>query len=82
MAAVSASTTAGALPAGWQDVQNLGAVDVFADYDPAVTTSTGIKITANGGTYSRPPAISNGAILWVRTASSTADLRVTVLPGA
>ncbi|WP_395729480.1 hypothetical protein [Nakamurella sp.] len=77
MAAVTASTTAQALPPGWVDVQNLGAVDVYFDYDPGVSSSTGIKITPNG-VYTRPWSNLFGMLGYVRAASGTADLRVTV----
>lgn len=81
MAAVTASTTAQALPPGWVDVQNLGAVDVYLDYDSGVSSTTGIKIAPNG-VYTRPfPSLFN-VLAYVRTASSTADLRVTALPAS
>lgn len=81
MAAITVTTTAQALPAGFVDVQNLGAVPVYLDYDSGVTSASGVQIAPNG-VYTRPwPSLFN-VLAYVRTASSTADVRVTALPSS
>jgi len=76
MAAVTVQSNAATLiPGAVLDIQNLGSVDIYIDFDPNVTSSTGIKIAA-GGNYSAPTGVALTG-MYARAASSTADVRFT-----
>lgn len=61
-------------------LQNLGSVDVYLDFDPAVATTTGVKLAASGGTLLIAKALDNdGGPLWLISATPAQDVRYILL---
>lgn len=71
MAALSVTTTAQQVPAGWSDLQNLGTAPVYLGNDNTVSSSSGIRLDP-GGTLSRRFRAND---LWVVTGAGTQDVR-------